>query len=475
MAPRPAGCPILTRKSRIGVASAVGPSAGLWTAARVLANYRWTDALPRRPPARPRRGPARTPRRRPLPLARGRRRPAARGPGPRPRTPLAARGARRAAAARASSPRGSSSWCTPARSASRCGAAQRAFSTRRDPGQEHAVAARPRARRHPARAGRPDGARPGRHHDAGRLVAVVGGRPAGLPALHRRRRGVPALRPRRGDRRGASTGRSTAAATPPSRGCPAATSCSTSAGWRRTRCPPARSSSTAGSGATASAPRPTTTCWSTARAATRPSTSACTRAATAAGWWCRGSAGTAPRDDVWIADLAGGRPRCGEFQVGRGRPDRGMGRPRRPAVADVRPRRPALAAGRRRSGRPGHVVAGGLAGRRPAAAGRRPLRRRPGRRRRTARCRCWPCTRSTRPTGCRSGPADGSGRLADVEGLGAGSISGVSAPPEGGTVGLGRLHRLRHAAVGAAAGTPATPTTLTRLGAGGGRRRGARP
>ena len=47
---------------------------------------------------------------------------------------------------------------------------------------------------------------------------------------------------------------------------------------------------------------------------------------------------------------------------------------------------------------------------------------------------------------------DGSGRLADVEGLGAGSISGVSAPPEGGTSAWVGLHRLRDAAVGAALG-----------------------
>ena len=54
------------------------------------------------------------------------------------------------------------------------------------------------------------------------------------------------------------TARSTAAATPPSPGCPAARSSTTSAGWRRTRCRPARSSSTAGSGGTGSAPtRPT--------------------------------------------------------------------------------------------------------------------------------------------------------------------------------------------------------------------------
>src|SRR5947209_11167231 len=45
---------------------------------------------------------------------------------------------------------------------------------------------------------------------------------------------------------------STAAATPPSAGCRAATSCSTCAGWRPTRCRPVRSSSTGASGGTRS-------------------------------------------------------------------------------------------------------------------------------------------------------------------------------------------------------------------------------
>ena len=56
---------------------------------------------------------------------------------------------------------------------------------------------------------------------------------------------------RRRHRRGARRARSTAAATPPSPGCPVARSSSTSAGWRPTRCRPARSSSTAACGATA--------------------------------------------------------------------------------------------------------------------------------------------------------------------------------------------------------------------------------
>ena len=260
------------------------------------------------------------------------------------------------------------------------------------------------------------------------------------------------LRARRRHRRGRSTARSTAAATPPSPGCPAARSCSTCAGSRPTRCRPARSSSTAASGATGSARRPTTTCSSTARAATRRTLlrRAHQPRRPLAGRLRLGGH-RAPRRRL------AGRPRRGRRAARvpgrRGRPDRRLGGPRRPALADVRPRHPALAAGGRRS-RPTRPP-----GRRSAwrdvvpqqpdavlsdvalvdGAGRR-------------RCRCSPCTRSTPPTGCRSGPADGSGRLADVEGLGAGSISGVSSPPGGRDVGVGRLHRLRDAAVGAALG-----------------------
>ena len=54
--------------------------------------------------------------------------------------------------------------------------------------------------------------------------------------------------------------------------------------------------------------RPTS--WCTARAATRPPTSACAPAPTAAGWSSPARSGTAPRDDVWLADLAGRRRRC---------------------------------------------------------------------------------------------------------------------------------------------------------------------
>ena len=55
------------------------------------------------------------------------------------------------------------------------------------PGQEHAVPADRRPGRHRARAGRPDRDRPGRHDHAGRLAAEQGGRPARLPALRGRR------------------------------------------------------------------------------------------------------------------------------------------------------------------------------------------------------------------------------------------------------------------------------------------------
>src|SRR3954454_18555402 len=70
-AARPAGSPILTCATAIGaVGLRVAPSRPS------TGHYRGSDALPGGPPARLLRGPARTPRRRPLPLARGRRRPA---------------------------------------------------------------------------------------------------------------------------------------------------------------------------------------------------------------------------------------------------------------------------------------------------------------------------------------------------------------------------------------------------------------
>ena len=78
--------------------------------------------------------------------------------------------------------------------------------------------------------------------DARRLAADQGGRPARLPALRGRHRGVRAARHGRGDRRGRWTGRSTARATPPSPGCPAARPSTTYAGWRPSWCRRTRSS-----------------------------------------------------------------------------------------------------------------------------------------------------------------------------------------------------------------------------------------
>ena len=77
---------------------------------------------------------------------------------------------------------------------------ERAFSTRRDPGQEHAVLRVREADGTRAGPARPDGAGPRRNDDARRLVGLLGGRPAGLPAVHGRRRGVEPLRARRRDR-----------------------------------------------------------------------------------------------------------------------------------------------------------------------------------------------------------------------------------------------------------------------------------
>ena len=94
----------------------------------------------------------------------------------------------------------------------------------------------------------------------------------------------------------------------------------------------------------------------------------------------------------------------------RRRPDLGLGRPRRPALAAQRPRHPAPAAGRRRPGRtppPGRRPPGATSSRsRPTASS--PTS--PSSTGRTAGCRCSPCTPSTRPTGSASGPPTGAGR-----------------------------------------------------------------
>ena len=293
-------------------------------------NYRGRDALPRR-----RRGSTSsttcTATAWPTPTA-GSRTPPTRAPGRgrrrRTRSPTEVLGG--PAAARASSPPRLEELVHAGAVGVPVWRGERAFSTRRDPGQEHAVLRVREADGSDARAGRPDGARPRRHHDARRLVAVVGGRPAGLPALHRRRRGVAAVRARRRHRRGARRPDRPLPLLPRRPGCPAARSCSTCAGSRPTRCPPARSSSTAGCGATGSAPTPTTTSWCTARAATRPryfGVAHQPRRPLAGRLGARSA--PRPRDDVWIADLAGdGALR--EFQVGVDAADR---RPGWPATA----------------------------------------------------------------------------------------------------------------------------------------------
>ena len=218
------------------------------------------------------------------------------------------------------------------------------------PGARRAADRRPR--RHRARARRPDGARPGRHDDARRLAAVEGGRPAGLPALRRRHEESRAARPRRRHRRGRRR------ADRPRRYSPVA--------WLpggeelllraparpRRWCPPARSSSTAGCGCTGSAPTPTTT--SLVFGAGRDTTNyyGVTSAATAAGCSSPRPPGTAPRNDLWLADLARPTARAPRPAGRAGRTS--TRRPRCTSAATAgcyvyhRPRRPARPARRRR-------------------------------------------------------------------------------------------------------------------------------
>src|SRR3954466_7634719 len=163
VAPRPAGCPILTRepgKAALGILEVPA------------ANYRRCNALPRRRAARPRRGPARTLRGRPLPLARGPRRPAHAGldggPGRGDR-----RGARRAADARRLR---RTARATGARRGRRGPplARGRGLLDPARPGPGARGAPRPRGRRCPAGADRPGGPGPRGDDDARRLVRLVG-------------------------------------------------------------------------------------------------------------------------------------------------------------------------------------------------------------------------------------------------------------------------------------------------------------
>jgi prolyl oligopeptidase len=229
-----------------------------------------------------------------------------------------------------------------------------------------------------------------------------------------------------------STGRSTAAATPPSPGCPAARSCSTSAAWRPELVPAGEEQFHRGSGATAWAADPPATSWCTARAATRPPTSARAPAATAAGWSSRRrwaprhattsgwptSPGTAPcascrwawtrRPRPWVA-------RDGRLWL---MSDRGTPRGRL-AVADP-PTRP-----------PGHRRRGGTSCPQQETACSPTS---PSSTARTAACRCSPVHSVDADR-----PALGVGRRrfragrARSAASGRRRVSGVSAPPEGGS------------------------------------------
>ena len=114
-----------------------------------------------------------------------------------------------------------------------------------------------------------------------------------------------AARDGRRDRRAASTARSTGAATPPSPGCPAARPTTTCAGCRPTLVPDGRGAVPPPGLAAPGRhrPRPTTS-WSSATGL-RDDQLLRRRglAATAAGWSVSAAEGTAPRNDLWLADL----------------------------------------------------------------------------------------------------------------------------------------------------------------------------
>ena len=167
-----------------------------------------------------------------------------------------------------------------------------------------------------ADAGRPDGDRPDRRDHARLLAAEQGGRPARLPAVRGRHRGVGAAGHRRRAPARSSTVRSTAPATPPRLAArrqgvllrpPAAPG---AGAGRRGAVPPPGLAAPAGHrpgpGRAGLRRRPDKTNYYYVRCA-----------ATAAGCWSRAEAGTAPRNDVWVADLSAGptarprRPTCG--------------------------------------------------------------------------------------------------------------------------------------------------------------------
>ena len=165
------------------------------------------------------------------------------------------------------------------------------------------------------------------------------------------------LRHRRGDGRAGRGPDRPVPLLPRSPGCPAARPSTTCAGCRAPRCPRTRGSSTAASICTGSAPPPRTT--SLIFGDGMKMTNYYGVSVSRDGRWLQISAGegTAPRNDLWVADLDGSdRPSAGAERRagGRGRPDRPALRPRRPALRAHRPRRPARPGLRHRPGRPGH-------------------------------------------------------------------------------------------------------------------------
>ena len=133
------------------------------------------------------------------------------------------------------------------------------------------------------------------------------------------------------------------------------------------------------------------------------------------------AAGTAPRTDVWLADLAAGDPAAPGVPRGRRRPRRRarrLGRARRPALRAHRPRRPARAALRGRPRRPRPRALG-----RPGAGGpdRGARRRRRARLRRRWPSRCCSCSAPGTPSAsspCTAWPTAAHVRDVALPGLG---------------------------------------------------------
>ena len=240
---------------------------------------------------------------------------------------------RLAAAARASC------W-RPARSARPPGARGRPFWTRRAPGQEHAVLLDARRRRHRAGAARPGGARPVRPDDARRLVAVEGGHAAGLPALVRRRRGVAAARARRRDRRAARRSRRPLPLLPRRVGARRRGVLLRPPAAARRRCPTGEESFHRRVSGTSSARRPTQDVLVWGEGLDPTNYYGCSVSPDGRWLLVTASAGTAPREDVWLFDLDG-RHAAGRGAGRRRRPLLAVGLARRRPVAAHRPRRAA--------------------------------------------------------------------------------------------------------------------------------------